>query len=56
MKIFLKNYNEAGDEVYFLEVDVQCIEKLYELHNVLPFLSQSRCIENPVKLLRWSIS
>ena len=50
MKIFLKNYNEAGDEVYFLEVDVQCIEKLYELHNVLPFLSERMKIKNVKKL------
>ena len=50
MKIFLKNYNEAGDEVYFLEVDVQCIEKLYELHNVSPFLSERMKIKKVKKL------
>ena len=50
MKIFLKNYNEEGDEVYFLEVNVQCIEKLYELHNVLPFLSERMKTENVKKL------
>ena len=37
---FLKNYNEEIDEVYFLEVDVQYIEKLRELHNHLPFLPE----------------
>ena len=36
---FVKNYNEESDEGYFLEVDVQYPEKLYELHNDLPFLS-----------------
>ena len=36
---FIKNYNEESDEGYFLEVDVQYLEKLHELHNDLPFLS-----------------
>ena len=36
---FIKKYNEESDEGYFLEVDVQYPEKLYELHNDLPFLS-----------------
>ena len=25
---FMKNYNEEGDEGYFLEVDIQYLEKL----------------------------
>ena len=37
---FIKSYNEESDEGYFLEVDVQCLEKLYELHNDLPLLSE----------------
>ena len=37
---FIKNYNEESDEGYFLEVDVQYIEKLHELHNYLPFLPE----------------
>ena len=32
---FIKNYNEEIDEGYFLEVDVQYLEKLHELHNAL---------------------
>ena len=32
-KKFIKNYNEESNEGYFLEVDVQYLEKLYELHN-----------------------
>ena len=28
---FIKNYNEESDEGYFLEVDVQHLEKLHEL-------------------------
>ena len=34
-KDFIKNYNEKSDEGYFLEVDVQYLEKLHELHNYL---------------------
>ena len=32
-KDFIKVYHEESDEGYFLEVDIQCFEKLYELHN-----------------------
>ena len=35
----IKNYNEKSDEGYFLEVDVQNLEKLHELHNDFPFLA-----------------
>ena len=35
---FIKNYNEESDKGYFLEVDVQYLEKFHELHNNLPFL------------------
>ena len=37
---FLKNYNEESNEGYFLEVDVQYLEKLHGLHNDLPFLPE----------------
>ena len=37
---FIKDYNEDSDKGYFLEVDVQYLEKLDELHNDLPFLPQ----------------
>ena len=37
----MKNYNEESDERYFLDIDVQCLEKLQELHNGLPFLSHN---------------
>ena len=37
---FMKNYNEESDEGYFVEVDVQYLEKLHELHNDLPFLPE----------------
>ena len=35
---FIKKYNEESDEVYFLKIDVQYLEKLHEFHNNLPFL------------------
>ena len=35
-KDFIKNYNEECDEGYFLEVNVQYLEKLHEIHNDLP--------------------
>ena len=45
----IKNYNEASDEGYFFEVDVQYLEKLYELHNDLPFLPERTKIEKDKK-------
>ena len=47
---FIKNYNEESDEGYFLEVDVQYLEKLHELHNDLPFLPKKMKIEKVEKL------
>ena len=37
---FHKKYNEESDEGYLLEVDVQYLEKLHEIHNDLPFLPE----------------
>ena len=34
---FIENYNEDSDEEYFLEIDVQYLEELLDLHNDLPF-------------------
>ena len=44
---FMKICNEESDEGYFLVVDVQYLEKLYELHNDLPFYLKER------KLKKW---
>ena len=46
---FIKNHNEKSDEGYFLEVDVQYIGKLHDLHNDLPFLPER--IEKVEKLI-----
>ena len=46
---FTKNYNEESDEGYFLEVDVQYLEKLHDLRNDLLFLSERMKIEKVEK-------
>ena len=38
---FIQNYSEESYEEYFIEVDVQYLEKLRELHTDLPFLPES---------------
>ena len=37
---FIESYNEESDEGYFLEFDVQYIEKIHEIHNDLLFLPE----------------
>ena len=37
MKISSENYNEESDERHLLEIDVQYIETLHEIHNHLHF-------------------
>ena len=48
---FIKNYNEESDKEYFLEVDIQYLEKLHELLNDLRFLPESMEIEKVKKLV-----
>ena len=48
---FIKHYNEEIDEGYFLEVDVQYMEKLSDNHNNLPLLPEIIKIENIGKLV-----
>ena len=48
---FIKNYDEESDEGNFLEVDVQYLEKLHELHNDLPFLPERMKIKRVEKLV-----
>ena len=48
---FIKNYNEESDKEYFLEVDIQYLEKLHELHNDLRILPESMEIEKVKKLV-----
>ena len=51
IEAFIENYNEESDEGYFLEVDVQYLEKLHELRSYLPFLPESMKIEKVRKLV-----
>ena len=48
---FIENYNEESDKGYFLEVDVEYLEKLHDLHKNLPFLSEKMKIEKIEKLV-----
>ena len=48
---FIKNYNEESDDGYFLEVDVQYLEKLYEIHDDLPFTLKRLKIEKVEKFV-----
>ena len=48
---FIRNYNEESYKEYFLEADVQYIEKLHELHNHLPFLPERMKIEEVKNLV-----
>ena len=51
MEDFIKNCNEECDEEYFLEVDVQYLEKLHELHHDLSFPSERIKNEKVKKLV-----
>ena len=48
---FITNYNEESDEGYFLEVDVQYTEKIYELHNDLQFFYKRKKLKKVKKLV-----
>ena len=48
---FIKNYNEASDEVNFLEIDTDYPEKVHELHYDLPFLNEKIKTEKVEKLV-----
>ena len=45
---FIKNCNEESDEGYFLEVDVQYLEKLHGLHNHLSEIMKIEKVEGLV--------
>ena len=48
---FMKNYNEESDKGCFLEVDVQYLQKLNNLHNDLTFLPERVKIEKVEKVV-----
>ena len=42
----IKHYNVNSDKGYFLEVDVEYLRNLHELHRYLPFFSERNKIKN----------
>ena len=50
-KVFIKNYDEKSEVGYILEVDIQYLKKLYELHSDLPFLPERKKLGKVEKLV-----
>ena len=48
---FIKNYDEDSDKGYILEVDVEYLKKLNNLHSDLPFLPERMKIDKRTKLV-----
>ena len=48
---FIKNYDENSNKGYFLEVDIDYPKELFNLHNDLPFLPESKKVNKVEKLI-----
>ena len=48
---FIRDYNENSDVEYFLEVDIDYPEKLFNLHKDLPFLPERKKVNKVEKLI-----
>ena len=48
---FIKNYDEDSDKGYILEVDVEYLINLHDLHSDLPFLPERTKIDKCNKLI-----
>ena len=49
-KDFIKNYDENGNIGYFLEVDIDYLKKLFNLHKDLPFVPEIKKVNKVEKL------
>ena len=45
---FIRNYDEHSDKGYILEVDVEYLKNLHDLHSDLPFLAERMKIDKLV--------
>ena len=50
-EIFIKNYDENSNTGYFLEVVIDCLKKLFDLHKDSPFLPESKKVNKVEKLI-----
>ena len=48
---FMKNYDENSNKGYFLEVDIDYLKELFNLHKDLPFLPATKKVEKVQKLI-----
>ena len=48
---FIKNYDKDGNIGYFLNVDIEYLRELYNLHSDLPFLPERMKINKCSKLV-----
>ena len=51
MEGFIKKYNEDSSTGYFLEVNIDYPEELFNFHKDLPFLPERKKVENVEKLI-----
>ena len=49
--ILITNYNENSDKGYFLEVDIDYLKELFNLHKDLPFLPERKKVNKVEKLI-----
>ena len=48
---FIRNYDENSNKGYFLEVDIDYPEKLFNLHKDLPFLPERKNVNKVEKII-----